>query len=299
VEPDVPFAVDGPPIVLDGGLATELEARGHDLSDALWSARLLADDPQAIVAAHLAFFRAGASIATTATYQASFAGFGARGVSRPSAERLLRRGVELAATARQLLADDGRQRWIAASVGPYGAALADGSEYRGRYGLGVAALSDWHRPRLAVLAEAGADILAVETVPDAREAEALADALSGLGVPAWLSFTVADGRTRAGQPLAEAYAVVADVPEIVAVGVNCCDPDEVSGAIEVAARTTGKPVVAYPNSGEHWAGAWRGNSTFTPDRARRWVAEGARAVGGCCRISPSDIAATARALADR
>ena len=155
----------------DGGLATALEARGHDLSDALWSARLLIDDPGEITAVHLAFFRAGADIATTAGYQASFDGLAARGIDRAGAERLLRRSVELARDAAEALVD-GRTRWVAASVGPYGAALADGSEYRGRYGLSVAALRTWHRPRLEVLAEAGPDVLALETVPDVDEAEA-------------------------------------------------------------------------------------------------------------------------------
>jgi homocysteine S-methyltransferase len=293
------LAGGGPPVVLDGGLATELEARGHDLPGDLWSARLLTDDPAAITAAHLAFFRAGASIATTATYQASFEGFAALGIERRGTARLMRRGVELAVSARELMAGDGRTRWIAASVGPYGAALADGSEYRGRYGLPVAALAEWHRPRLEVLAGAGADILALETVPDALEAEALVAALTGLDVPAWLSLTIAGGRTRAGQPLDEAYAVAAGVPEIVAVGVNCCDPDDVTEAIDVAARITAKPVIVYPNSGESWAGGWHGPSRFSPGRAREWVGEGARAVGGCCRVSPSDIASMARTLAVR
>ena len=139
-------------LVSDGGLATQLEARGHDLSDALWSARLLMDAPGEITAAHLAYFRAGAVIATTASYQASFAGFAARGHGRGEAARLMRRSVELARAAQAELAGDGAARWVAASVGPYGAALADGSEYRGRYGLSVAELAAWHRPRLEVLA---------------------------------------------------------------------------------------------------------------------------------------------------
>ena len=141
------------PLVLDGGLATELEARGHGLSGALWSARLLADDPDAIVAAHRAYFRAGADVATTASYQASFTGFAAHGIGPEQTARLLRRSVSLARSARATLTD-GRRRWIAASVGPYGAALADGSEYRGRYGLSVAALNGWHRPRLEEIGRA-------------------------------------------------------------------------------------------------------------------------------------------------
>jgi homocysteine S-methyltransferase len=289
-----------PVVVLDGGLATELEAQGHDLGDALWSARLLADDPDAIVAAHRAFFRAGAAVATTASYQASFDGLAARGVGRTEAERLLRRSVELADSARAEWAADGRRRVVAASVGPYGAALADGSEYRGRYGRSVAELSAWHRRRLEVLVDAGPDVLALETVPDIDEALALVTAVAGAPVPAWLSYSIRGGRTRAGQPLVEAFAAVADSPEIVAVGVNCCDPDDVAPALAVARQVTDKPVVVYPNSGELWdAGArrWTGPSHFTPARTSAWIAAGAFAVGGCCRVRPSDIAALAAVAA--
>ncbi|ORX21718.1 homocysteine S-methyltransferase [Mycobacterium xenopi] len=292
------FAVaDDTVLIGDGGLATELEARGHDLSDPLWSARLLIDAPEEITAVHAAYFRAGAMIATTASYQASFDGFAARGIGRDDAVRLLRRSVELAAIARDRVGAN--CRWVAASVGPYGAALADGSEYRGRYGLSVAALEAWHRPRLEVLAEAGADVLALETVPDIDEAEALVNVVRRLAVPAWLSYTIDGTRTRAEQPLAEAFAVAAEVPEIVAVGVNCCAPDDVLPAV-AAARQTGKPVIVYPNSGERWDSArraWVGQSRFSPELAPKWVSAGARIVGGCCRVRPADIAAVARAVA--
>jgi homocysteine S-methyltransferase len=293
------FASDAPAVVLDGGLATELGDRGHDLTDALWSARLLLDDPDAIVAAHRAFFRAGAVVATTASYQASFPGLAARGLGRAEAERALRRSVELADAARTEAAIDGRRRWVAASVGPYGAALADGSEYRGRYGLSVAELAVWHRPRLEVLVDAGPDVLALETVPDADEARALVAALAGSPVPAWLSYSIDGGGTRAGQPLTDAFAVVAASPEIVAVGVNCCAPSDVGPAIAIARRVTGKPVVVYPNSGERWDAArrrWVGRSQFSVALAARWIAAGAVAVGGCCRVRPRDIADLARTI---
>ena len=291
------FAVPHDTVMIsDGGLATELEARGHDLSDALWSARLLVDAPQEIVAAHVAFFRAGAALATTASYQASFDGFAARGIGRAKAAGLLRRSVELARTA---CAEVGGVRWVAASIGPYGAALADGSEYRGRYGLSVAELADWHRPRLEVLADARPDVFAVETIPDIDEAEALVGLVRQLGVPAWLSYTIDGAKTRAGQPLADAFAVADGVPEIVAVGVNCCAPADVLPAI-AAARETTKPVIVYPNSGENWDAhrrAWVGPSRFAAELAPRWVAEGARIVGGCCRMRPADIADMAGAVA--
>jgi homocysteine S-methyltransferase len=277
-------------LVADGGLATELEARGHDLSDDLWSARLLIDAPEEIVAVHRAFFRAGASIATTASYQASFDGFAERGIGRDDTARLLRRSVALAKAARD---EVGGLGWVAASVGPYGAALARGEEYVGRYGLSVAQLADWHRPRLEVLADAGADVLALETVPDVDEAEALVGLVHDLGAAAWLSYTIAGTTTRSGQPLADAFAVAADVPEIVAVGVNCCAPDDVEHAVLVASEATGKPVIVYPNSGEAWDGdrrTWVGTSGWSAHLAPRWVAKGARIVGGCCRVRPSDIA---------
>ena len=283
-------------LITDGGLATELEARGHDLSDDLWSARLLVDAPEEIVAVHCAFFRAGASIATTASYQASFDGFAERGISRNDAVRLLRRSVELAMDARDQV---GGQRWVAASVGPYGAALANGEEYVGRYGLSVAQLADWHRPRLEILADAGADVLALETVPDIDEAEALVGLVHELGVPSWLSYTIAGATTRAGQPLADAFAVAAGVPEIVAVGVNCCAPADVENAVRVAREVTGKPVIVYPNSGEEWDGerrTWIGNGQWSADLVPRWAAAGARIIGGCCRVHPDDIAALASTL---
>ena len=296
------FAVpDDAVLVADGGLATELEARGNDLSDSLWSARLLMDAPGEVEDAHLAFFRAGAVIATSASYQASFEGFARRGIGRREAAGLMRRSVDLARSARDQLAGDGRARWVAASVGPYGAALADGSEYRGRYGRGVRELAAWHRPRLEVLAGAGPDVLALETVPDIDEAEALLAGVAGLPIPVWLSYTIAGQRTRAGQPLAEAFAVAAGVPEVVAVGVNCCAPSDVPAAIAVAREVTGKPVIVYPNSGESWDArrrAWTGQSRYSAAQPRQWMAAGARIAGGCCRVRPADIAVIAEAAAD-
>ena len=290
-------ALDEGTLVLDGGLSNQLEAQGCDLSDALWSARLLADGPEQIEAAHAAYVRAGARVVTTASYQATFEGFGRRGVSRAETERLLARSVELARAAAERV---GEEVWVAASVGPYGAMLADGSEYRGRYGLSVRELERFHRPRIEALAAAGPDVLALETVPDADEAEALLRAVEGCGVPVWLSYTVEGGRTRAGQEPAEAFAVAAGNDQVVAVGVNCCDPEGVGAAVELAVAATGKPAVVYPNSGERWdAGArgWRGDGTFDPSRAAAWAGAGARLIGGCCRVGPSAIATLAGGLA--
>lgn len=288
-------------VVLDGGMSNQLESAGHDLSDELWSARLLAERPEAITEAHLGYFEAGADVAITASYQATFEGFAKRGISRARAAELLALSVELARESAGQAHAKGvtRPLWVAASVGPYGAMLADGSEYRGRYGLSVAELESFHRPRLEVLAAAGPDVFALETVPDSDEAEALLRAVRGLGVPAWLSYTVDGDRTRAGQPLEEAFGLAADVDEIIAVGVNCCAPEDVDGAIATAARVTGKPVVVYPNSGEAWdaeARAWNGRSTFTPEQVLGWRNSGARLIGGCCRVGPEAIGSIAGTL---
>jgi homocysteine S-methyltransferase len=291
-------------VVLDGGLSNQLESAGYDLSDELWSARLLAERPEAVTRAHLAYFEAGASVAITASYQATFEGFGRRGIGRGRAAELIALSVELAREAARRAHAEGvaRPLWVAASAGPYGAMLADGSEYRGRYGLGVDELERFHRPRLEVLAGARPDVLALETVPDTDEARALLRAVRGLGVPAWLSYTVAGDRTRAGQPLEEAFGLAADADEVIAVGVNCCAPGDAAAAVRTAARVTGKPVVVYPNSGESWDAGnrkWAGRSTFGPDQVRTWRASGARLVGGCCRVGPEAIAQVARVLSAR
>ncbi|MFF9485165.1 homocysteine S-methyltransferase [Streptomyces sp. NPDC014676] len=285
-------------VVLDGGMSNQLAAAGHDLSDELWSARLLAEDPEAVTAAHLAYFEAGADVAITASYQATFEGFARRGTGREEAAGLLALSVECAHTAARR-ARASRPLWVAASVGPYGAMLADGSEYRGRYGLSVAELERFHRPRMEVLAGAAPDVLALETVPDTDEAQALLRALRGLGVPAWLSYSASGDRTRAGQPLEEAFALAARADEVIAVGVNCCTPEDADRAVTLAAQVTGKPVVVYPNSGETWdagARAWTGRPTFSAGQVKGWRDSGARLIGGCCRVGPETIASVASAL---
>ncbi|MCT9005928.1 homocysteine S-methyltransferase [Streptomyces rhizosphaerihabitans] len=288
-------------VVLDGGMSNQLESAGYDLSDALWSARLLADRPEAIVEAHLAYYEAGADVAITSSYQATFEGFARRGIPHERVAEMLGLSVESAREAVRRAHAKGvaRPLWVAASVGPYGAMLADGSEYRGRYGLSVAELERFHRPRLEVLAAAAPDVLALETVPDTDEARALLRGVRGLGVPAWLSYSVAGDRTRAGQPLEEAFALAAEADEIVAVGVNCCAPEDVDAAVATAARVTGKPVVVYPNSGEVWdsrARAWTGGSTFTAGQVGGWERAGARLIGGCCRVGPEAITGITAAL---
>jgi homocysteine S-methyltransferase len=288
-------------VVLDGGLSNALEDRGHALTGDLWTARLLRDAPEEIAGVHRTYFAAGAQVATTASYQASIEGFARLGLSRADAEALIVGSVLLARKVRDELAEDGVERWVAASVGPYGAALADGSEYRGRYGVTAAHLRAFHRPRLELLASAGPDLIAVETIPDVDEAAVLVELLDEIGLPAWFSYSAERLKTRAGQPLEEAFRVAASSGSVVAIGVNCCAPGDVLAAVRLAVETTGLPAVAYPNRGESWdpiRQAWTGPGGFDPALGTAWIDAGARYVGGCCRVGPTDIAALAEAVLD-
>jgi len=287
------------PVAIDGGLGTLLESHGLDLTGGLWSARVLDEHPDQIRAAHESFFHAGARIAITASYQVSYDGLARAGFGADDTDALLRLSVELAMEARDLARPDGL---VAASIGPYGAMLADGSEYRGDYGLSIARLRDWHRRRVGVLAESGADLLAFETIPCLAEAEALVSVVDGTGVPAWLSVTASSGRLRSGEPLDEVFALTRGVAEIVAVGINCSHPAEVEAAIAAATASTDLPVVVYPNSGEEWDSknhTWIGEPGFPSELVQTWVDAGATLVGGCCRIGPAQIREIAAQLAAR
>lgn len=291
-----------PVVVLDGGLSNALAERGHDLTDELWTARLLRDAPGEIAAVHRGYFDAGAQVATTASYQASVAGFERTGMTRADAEDLIRRSVTIARVVRDEVAasaGDDVVRLVAASVGPYGAVLADGSEYRGRYGLSRTALRDFHAPRIELLASAGPDLLAFETIPDIDEVAVLVDLADEFAIPAWLSCTVSGDRLRDGTPLADAFSLARGRSSVVAVGVNCCAPGDVLPGVRMATAASGVPGVAYPNSGETWDGAarrWVGDPAFDLSVTRDWAESGARFIGGCCRIGPSTIAAMVRAL---
>ncbi len=285
-------------VVLDGGLSTALEQQGADLAGALWTARLLGEEPRRIAEAHRAYYRAGAQVATTASYQVSVEGLVAAGYDAAHARRLVTRSVTIAQEVRDELADLRPGLLVAASVGPYGAFLADGSEYRGRYGVSAARLRDFHGPRLELLAAAGPDLLAVETVPDADEAEVLVALLDDLAVPAWFSYSVRGAETNAGQPLADAYAVLAGSRSVIAAGVNCSEQADVLGAVRAAVAATGLPAVAYPNRGGSWdsvAKQWVYGEPVDLGLVESWVAAGTRYVGGCCGTGPADIAD----LADR
>lgn len=292
-EPRIIDTFDGRPLVLDGGLGTLLEARGHDLSSSLWSARLLRDDPDEVRAAHAEFAAAGADVLITSSYQVGYEALAAEGLGAAEVDELLRASVRL---AREAADESGRDVLVAASVGPYGAVRADGSEYTGVYDVDAAALRLWHRRRLQVLAEAGADLIAVETLPSLAEVEAVAAELAGTGAAAWISLSGAStGFTR--ETRAAALALAAEIDEVVAVGVNCCPPGSVAEAL--ADAPAGVALVAYPNSGERWDArtrAWHVAAGVSPDDARSWIAAGARLVGGCCRTTPADIAGLAAAI---
>ena len=281
-------------VVLDGGLSTALEEQGADLGGALWTARLLGEEPQRIAAAHRAFFESGAQVATTASYQASVDGLLAAGYDASEAKRLVTRSVAIAREVRDEVSDVRPGLLVAASVGPYGAFLADGSEYTGRYGVTASRLGDFHGPRLELLAEAGPDLLAVETIPDTDEAEVLVELLDEVGLPAWFSYSVKGNRTSAGQLLVAAYGVLAGCRSLVAAGVNCSDQADVLGAVRTAVAVTGLPAVAYPNRGGSWDAAgrtWAYGDPVDLDLVPGWLAAGVRMVGGCCGNGPSDIAA--------
>ncbi len=288
-------------MILDGGLATELERRGHDVAGKLWSAGLLRTDPAAIEQLHYDYFAAGADVAISASYQASYEGFAAAGLDADETTALLRRSVELAIAARARYRSDHpadrRALLVAASVGPYGAISHDGAEYRGDYGLSSEQLTEFHRRRFEVLATSGADLLACETIPLLDEARAFSTLLGEHpDARAWVSFTSPDGvHTSHGEPLVECAQLLDGVPNVIAVGVNCVRPEVVGTAIRTLREGTAKPIVAYPNSGEHWDGKtrdWYGSRGYESlaTLAPQWVREGVRLVGGCCRIGPREIA---------
>ena len=287
-------------LLLDGGLATRLEDRGVDLSGHLWSARVMLDEPEEIAAAQRDFLAAGAQVVTTASYQASTAGFATLGLTSAEVDTLLAADARRArAVAEQWQAEHPgaeAEVLVVGSVGPYGAMLNDGSEYRGDYDVSVPELREFHARRLAVLA-AECDVLALETIPQLREVEALMTLIDGLGVPVWISVSAAGDRLRSGESAAEAFAMARGVPEVVAVGANCIDPADAAALADLAAQVSGLPAVIYPNSGESWSGGqWSGDPT-APTDVTAWVTAGARIVGGCCRVTPDHIAAMARSLA--
>lgn len=297
-------------VILDGALATELERRGANIDDPLWSAKLLLDNPSLIRQVHYDYFSAGADVATTATYQATFQELAKRGLDATQAAEVFLGGVRIAQEAREQFWSDERHRrgrlfpLVAASIGCYGAFLHDGSEYRGDYGLSIEQLVDFHRPRWDVLARSGADLLACETIPCLAEAEALARLCHDYAqTPAWVSFSCKDeGHVCHNERLADCVAAVEGCANVVAVGINCTAPRFVSGLLRSIAGRTSKSLVVYPNSGEAWdqqAKCWRGESSPWVELVSEWRDRGARIIGGCCRTTPEQIATVAQTLAGR
>ena len=290
--------------VLDGGMASELEYLGADISGPLWSAHVLEDSPEKVVAVHRAYLEAGADCLLTASYQVSRLGYREFGLAEARADAALLRAVELACAARDGF--KGRRILVAASLGPYGAALHDGSEYHGNYDLRLAELVRFHRERIEVLAESDADLLAFETLPSLAEARAVGEALEAWPeLAVWLAFTCRNGREVAhGETLRECAAVAAGFPQTVAVGVNCTQPVWLPELIGELRAGSGLPIVVYPNSGEGWdaeARCWTGRSDPAEfgALAGQWSAAGAQLVGGCCRTRPEHIRQIALAALGR
>ena len=288
--------------VLDGGLATSLEALGYDLADDLWSAKILLEDPAATRRVHTDFLSAGADCITAGTYQASIPGFVARGLTHDQAVRVLDRGVGLAVEARDAFWSDAKNRerrlrpLVAASVGPYGAYRADGSEYTGEYGLSDDELLDFHEARWRILAESAADLMACETIPSLQEAEVLLQLLRRTPDRwAWMSFTCRDGAHLSdGTALSAAARICGAVPRVAAVGINCTRPEHVPELISAVRNATEKPIIVYPNAGGRYDAerkTWEDDPPRLdwPALVAEWRDLGATVIGGCCRVGPEDI----------
>jgi homocysteine S-methyltransferase len=299
----------GEAVVIDGGLATQCEAMGCNIDGDLWSGVLLRDDPQALIDAHRAYLDAGARIIATASYQASRRGFLAEGSTIEEADQLIASSARIARRACiEFMHENPNAVWplIAASIGPYGAVLHDGSEYTGNYDIAAEGLADFHRERLAILDCDDVDLLACETIPSGVEAQVLCELLQDARNSGWVSFSCRDEAHLAdGTSLAEAASRFADHPKVLALGVNCVAPELVLPLIDVLKTAAPKKsVVVYPNSGEIYRSednAWLGTATpLQCERAaQEWIAAGAQLVGGCCRIGPKQIEAMSRSVRNR
>ena len=288
--------------IIDGAMATELEARSCDLNDDLWSARVLLEQPELIRAVHLDYFNAGADIAITASYQATVDGFAKRGLSREQALSLMKKSVQLAQEARdEFWAKEenrvGRVRpLIAGSVGPYGAYLADGSEYRGDYNLSEDELIAFHRPRIEALIASGADLLACETIPCGIEARALIRLLAEFpNTVAWFTFTAKDGEHISnGERIADIASFLDKQAQAAAIGINCTSPLHIPSLVSEIKKNSSKPIIVYPNSGEYYSAVtntWHGETSSDKFglQSKEWFENGATLIGGCCRTTPGHI----------
>jgi len=297
------------PLVLDGGLSNQLESQGCDLNHWLWSARLLDSNPEAIKKAHLAYLEAGARCIITSSYQATIPGFLALNFDRATAEALILKSVKLAEEAIKdfrISHPISYTPLVAASIGPYGAYLSDGSEYRGNYGLSEKELTEFHQPRIKLLDSSGADFFACETLPGFQEARILAEILKFTKKPAWVSFSCKDeGHLNDGTPIEDCATFFASHPNVFAIGVNCTAPNFISPLIRAIKGKSGdKKVVVYPNSGEIYHAAsktWSGSSdlSFCKLMVDEWLDLGTDIIGGCCRMGPEYIKSIAPVINKR
>ena len=296
---------DNYPFIIDGGLSNVLEEQGCDLNHQLWTAHLLDTNPEAIISAHLDYLKAGAQCIITSSYQASIPGLIAIGYDRNTAEKLILKSIKLAEIAIQTAWDLGVvdvRPLIAASVGPYGAYLADGSEYHGNYAVSNKILRDFHLERMRILDCSNADILACETIPSMQEARILSDILFDVDKPVWISFSCQDEQhLNDGSKIKECASIFRDHPKVFAVGVNCTNPKFISDIIQSIKSSVGdKKIIVYPNSGEAYnakSKTWMGLSEpkYFVEMSKEWTNLGADIIGGCCRIGPDHI----RRISDR
>ena len=297
-------------MVLDGGLASELEKQGYDLRHELWSARLLMEDPDAIRKVHRSYLEAGSTCITTASYQASAPGFAAAGIDEATARKLLMDSVSIARQAVAEFVSESCQvkavdrPLVAASIGPYGAYLADGSEYCGDYQISRDELRKFHADRMRVICQANPDVLACETIPSRQEADVLKDLLTESSDRlAWVSFSCVDGEHISdGTRLQGCAEMFGDCDQVFAIGVNCTAPQYIESLIEqIRAGVAGKQVIVYPNSGQSYDAVrkeWQGlsNATDFGNLAKKWRAAGATMIGGCCQTGPDHIRAIQASL---
>ena len=289
-------------LVIDGSMSTALERMGCDLNDSLWTAKALDQQPGLVQKVHENYFAAGANCGITCSYQATIPGLMARGRTLAEAEGLITRSVELFLEAReQWWEREGREEgrvWpiCLAGIGPYGAYLADGSEYRGDYGVSDDVLRDFHRRRMELLWQAGADVLLIETQPSLAEARIELSIAGELGAEAWVSFSCRDGsHINEGDRIRDCAAELEKwYPHLKMIGVNCTPPQFVEHLIGELKAGCGLPVAVYPNSGETYdpsTKTWHGSRDGLAfgDYARRWMRAGAAAVGGCCRTVESHV----------
>lgn len=287
------------PLIIDGGLSNVLEAQGFDLTHKLWSAKLLDTNPEAITKAHLTYLKAGAQCIITSSYQASIQGFLAVGYDKERAEKLLLKTVDLAEIAVEQYLETSKSDFIpliAASIGPYGAYLADGSEYRGNYGVSEEILREFHLERIHLLDKTNADLFACETIPSYREAKILVDILKDTSKPAWVSFSCKDGQhINDGTKMEDCVSLFQDYPNVFAIGVNCTEPKFIASLVKIIKSTASdKKIVVYPNAGTVYDASsktWSGTSS--PDAfvvmTREWLNLGVDIIGGCCQIGPTHI----------